>query len=111
MIISDLNYLEAANEEVFGGFTAMKNITTTVSSTVNFSSNSTITQTFNKDGAINFKSNVSGNSATLLFENEAIGKNTLVEGELTQLVIQGELSSQAGKFVASTNGRRSPWWC
>jgi hypothetical protein len=109
MIISDLNYLEAANEEIFGGmapkpgFTATKTVTTTVSSTVNFNSTSVITQNFNKDGAINFKSNVSGNSATLLFENEAIGSNTLVEGELTQLVIHGQLSSQAGKFVASVN--------
>jgi hypothetical protein len=105
MIISDLNYLEAASEEIFGGFrfNAAKTVTTTVSSTVNFNSTSVIKQNFNKDGAINFVSNVSGNSATLLFENEAIGSNTLVEGELTQLVIHGQLSSQAGKFVASTN--------
>jgi len=109
MIISDLNYLEVATEEVAGGswytpgFNFNKNLNTNVNTRVNFAANSNVTSTFNKSAYINVYSNVKGNSSSLAFANEAAGPNSNTQGEFSQLAVAGQGSSQDGIFVAAAN--------
>ena len=67
-----------------------------------------ITDDFTKKATIDVKSHVTGNSASLGFDNEAIGKNSNVQGSFSQETIAGQGSSQAGLFVSAANGRVSP---
>src|SRR5438270_897543 len=47
--------------------------------------------------------NVLGNSATLSFDNEAIGPNSHVQRDFSQVAIAGVGSSQSGTFIAAAN--------
>lgn len=106
MIISDLNYLEITTQEVFGGQNIAfgKVLNSTSSNTANFNSASNINEVFTKNATINVATTVRGNSATLFFDNEAVGRNTNVQGAFSQLAVAGSLSSQAGNFVAAAVG-------
>ena len=57
-------------------------------------------------GGVFGKSYVVGNSAGFGFDNEGIGKNSMVQGTLSQTTVAGQGSSQSGLFVsAATLGR------
>jgi len=80
-----------------------KDITSTVSNNVNFDANSQVLDLFIKKASIDVFSHVKGNSASLAFDNEALGKNSNVQGSFSQDVIAGKGSTQAGLFVAAAN--------
>jgi ABC-type glycerol-3-phosphate transport system substrate-binding protein len=82
-----------------------KNLSSTSTNNVNFTGKSNITDYFNKYANINVKSRVIGNSASLAFDNEAIGKNSNVQGSFSQGTVAGTGSSQSGLFVSAANGR------
>ncbi|WP_066379671.1 MULTISPECIES: hypothetical protein [unclassified Anabaena] len=108
MIISDLNYLETANQEVFGGWGGTvvnfdKDLNTHIDTDIDFDFDSYIDQDFYKDGHINFNVDVHGNSATLAVDNEAYGYDTLVEAIAGQLTIENKLSSQYFKLVSAVD--------
>jgi len=88
-------------------FDFTKNLTSTTTNNVNFSGKSNITDNFTKKAYIDVKSHVVGNSASLLFDNEASGKNTNVQGAFSQGTIAGQGSFQSGLFVSAANGRVS----
>ncbi|MFM6207645.1 hypothetical protein [Planktothrix sp.] len=112
MIISDLNYLEDANQEIVGGcggsggnpppptYSFSKNVSATDTAVFSITGSSDITDTLNKTATYSATiTSVTGNSGSLAFTNEAIGDNTNVQGSLSQLVTTGS-SNQSGIFVA-----------
>lgn len=80
-----------------------KDITSTVSNNVNFNANSQVLDLFQKLALINVQSHVTGNSASLGFDNEAVGKNSNVQGTFSQTAIANQGSAQGGTFVAVAN--------
>jgi hypothetical protein len=86
-------------------FDFTKNLSSTSNNNVNFTGNSNITDTFTKKANINVKSYVVGNSASLAFDNEAIGKNSNVQGSFSQQTVAGQGSSQSGLFISAASGR------
>jgi hypothetical protein len=86
-------------------FDFTKNLSSTSSNTVDFTGKSNITDAFTKKAFIDVKSFVKGNSASLAFDNEAIGKNSNVQGSFSQQTVAGQGSSQSGLFVSAANGR------
>jgi hypothetical protein len=88
-----------------GSFNFTKNLNSTSNNNVNFTGNSNITDNFTKTANINVKSYVIGNSASLGFDNEAVGKNSNVQGTFSQETVAGQGSSQSGLFVSAANGR------
>ena len=90
-----------------GSFDFTKNLQSISSNNVNFTGNSNIKDTFNKTANIKVNSYVKGNSASLGFDNEAVGKNSNVQGSFSQETVAGQGSSQSGLFVSAANGRMS----
>ena len=90
-----------------GSFDFTKNLQSTSTNNVNFTGNSNITDTFKKTANIKVKSYVIGNSASLAYDNEAIGRNSNVQGSFSQQTVAGQGSSQSGLFVSAANGRMS----
>jgi hypothetical protein len=82
-----------------------KDIDSMSNNNVKFKGNSNISHEYNKEAYIDVYSRVKGNSATLDYDNEAVGKNSNVQGTLSQISIAGQGSSQAGSFVSAANGR------
>ena len=80
-----------------------KDLTSLSSNNVNFNANSQVLDLFQKLALINVQSHVTGNSASLGFDNEAVGKNSNVQGSFSPDVIAGKRSTQAGLFVAAAN--------
>jgi hypothetical protein len=72
MIISDLNYLESVNEEVFGG--SGININSTFTLNKNVTANVNIKEVFNKSVTLTLSG--SGNGAEVLGSSDANGNNT-----------------------------------
>lgn len=73
MIISDLNYLESVDEEIFGG--AGININSNFNLDKNVDSDVNVNETFNK--AVNLDlSGLSGNGAEVLGSSDAQGNDT-----------------------------------
>ena len=106
MIISDLNYLEDANQEIVGGtffpdpgYTFVKNVSAVDTSVASITVTSNVVDILNKTANYSASANVVNNSASLAFTNEAIGANTNTQGSLSQLVTTGS-SNQSGIFVA-----------
>src|SRR6516162_8022955 len=66
------------------GFDFTKNLKSTSSNNVNFTGKSDITDSFKKTANIKVNSYVKGNSASLAYDNEAIGKNSNVQGSFSQ---------------------------
>jgi hypothetical protein len=87
-----------------GQFNFQKNLGSNTNNDVTFRGNSAISDTFSKRASIDVNSHVTGNSASLAFDNEALGKNTNVQGAFSQETIAGQLSSQSGLFVSAANG-------
>jgi len=86
-------------------FNFTKNLTSTSNNNVNFNANSQVMDAFEKLALIDVQSHVKGTSASLGFDNEAIGKNSNVHGTFSQQTVAGQGSSQAGLFVSAANGR------
>jgi hypothetical protein len=84
-----------------------KQINSTSNNNVNFNAYSDIQHNYMKQAYIDVFSKVKGNSSTLDFDNEAIGKNSNVQGTLSQISVAGQGSSQTGSFVSAANGRVS----
>jgi len=80
-----------------------KNLTSTTTNNVNFNATSNIQELLVKQALILALSNVQGNSAALAFDNEAIGNNTHVQGDFSQITKAGVLSSQSGTFISAAN--------
>jgi hypothetical protein len=89
------------------GFDFTKNLKSTSSNNVNFTGKSNITDTFKKTANIKVNSYVRGNSGSLAFDNEAVGRNSNVQGSFSQETVAGQGSSQSGLFVSAANGRMS----
>ncbi len=90
-----------------GSLDFSKKISSTSNNTVNFTADRDISDSYSKYATIKVKSHVTGNSATMDFDNEAVGRNSNVQGTLSQISIAGQGSSQAGSFVSAANGRVS----
>ena len=73
MIISELNYLESAEAEVFGGEGININSTFTLTKAVD--ANVNVNETFNKTVNLDL-GGLSGNGAEVLGSSDAQGKNT-----------------------------------
>jgi len=86
-------------------FNFTKNLTSTSNNNVNFNANSQVMDAFEKLALIDVQSHVKGTSASLGFDNEAIGNNSNVQGTFSQQTVAGQGSSQAGLFVSAANGR------
>jgi hypothetical protein len=71
---------------------------------VNFAAQSDVKDIFQKYADIKVKSHVTGNSASLGFDNEAVGRNSNVQGTFSQISVAGQGSSQTGLFVSAANG-------
>ena len=87
-----------------GSFDFTKNLQSISSNNVNFTGKSNITDTFKKTANIKVNSYVKGNSGSLAFDNEAVGRNSNVQGTLSQETVAGQGSSQSGLFVSAANG-------
>jgi hypothetical protein len=61
-----------------------------------------------KEAQIKVNSQVRGNSASLGFDNQAIGKNSAVQGTFSQETVAGVGSSQSGLFISAANGAMRP---
>lgn len=109
MIISDLNYLEDANQEIVGGlffcpppspgYTFTKTVSATDTAVFSITGTSTITDTLTKTANYTSNVTVSGNSGSIAFTNEAIGGATNTQSSFSQLVTDGS-SNQSGMIVA-----------
>ena len=75
----------------------------TSSNNVSFTGNSNIADTLTKKANIAVKSYVIGNSASLAFDNEAVGKNSNVQTSISQEVVAGQGSSQSGLFFSAAS--------
>ena len=80
-------------------------LSSTTSNSVNFTANSNISDAFIKIADIKAKSYVTGNSASLAFDNEAVGKNSTTQGSFSQATVAGQGSSQSGLFVSAVGHR------
>ncbi|XHR81562.1 MAG: hypothetical protein ACFKPT_25660 [Gloeotrichia echinulata GP01] len=103
MIINDLGYLEICSEEVFGGtnYSFTKKVAATFNNTANIAISSTVTDTLTKKATYNVTSTVTGNSASIAFDNEAVGKASNTQSAFSQVVVGGQSSNQSGTIVAS----------
>jgi hypothetical protein len=80
-----------------------KSISSNSRNNVAFTGTSQVLDLFQKEAFIDVFSHVKGNSASLGFDNEAVGKNSNVQGTFSQIAIAGQGSSQSGLFVAAAN--------
>jgi len=107
MIIADINYLEVTTEDVVGGsgpgFGFTKTLTSTQNNNINFSNVSSIKEDTNINKTIKADSTIKGNSTLVLVDAEALGANTLVEVEASNLSIAGQISSVGLKVVTAAN--------
>jgi spore coat protein U-like protein len=87
-----------------GSFDFTKNLQSISSNNVNFTGKSNITDTFKKTANIKVNSYEKGNSGSLAFDNEAVGRNSNVQGSFSQETVAGQGSSQSGLFVSAANG-------
>jgi hypothetical protein len=87
-----------------GTFGFSKNLSSVSNNIVTFSGRSEIYDVFQKEALIDVRSHVIGNSASLAFDNEAIGKNSNVQSSFSQQTVAGQGSSQSGLFVSAANG-------
>jgi hypothetical protein len=85
-------------------FEFSKDIDSSSSNNVAFTGQSKVLDVFLKKAQIDIDSHVKGNSASLGFDNEAVGKNSNVQGTLSQISVAGQGSSQSGLFVSAANG-------
>ncbi|MUG99613.1 hypothetical protein F7734_47980 [Scytonema sp. UIC 10036] len=106
MIISDLQFIQAANEvAVVGGgrFDYKKDLDIKVDSNVDLDFDSNTDIKFDKYTNIKSDVDLDGNSATFVFDAEAIGSDTDSEVVISALAVEGKLSSLAGSVVVAAD--------
>ncbi|WP_353931910.1 hypothetical protein WJM97_04820 [Okeanomitos corallinicola TIOX110] len=109
MIINDLNYLEIATEEVVGGwgytpgFSYEKELDIEVETEIKFDTEIDFKKNYNADIKIDSDADIKGNIATLTFDVEAIGKDTLAEVDVAVLAVENKLSSVTGSMISAVN--------
>ena len=74
----------------------------------NFQAQSQVQDQLLKQALIQVDSQVRGNSGSLGFDNQAIGKNSAVQGTFSQETVAGVGSSQSGLFISAANGAMRP---
>jgi hypothetical protein len=92
-------------DKITAGGSLTRDLTSTSSNTFNSSGNSQITSSF--QGGIGIYSHVKGNSASLAFDNQAVGKNGSVQGSLSQVTAAGQGSAQTGLFASDSGNSAS----
>jgi hypothetical protein len=106
MKISDLSYLETVEVNVVGGRSRRTEVKKEIDLNVDFDLNIDTNINFSKDFSANIYINsdvdVKGNSASITFDAEAIGDNSVVEVDLVVLTTDG-LSSVSGTIIAAVN--------
>jgi hypothetical protein len=104
MNISDLNYLEAVEVNVVGGYGTRTEVKKDIDLKVDFDLDIDIDIDFKKNFDANIYINsdvdVKGNSTTLTFDAEAIGYDSVVEVDLVVLTTDG-LSSASGSIISA----------
>ncbi len=100
MIINDINYLEATNEEVFGGIHVSKDVNIDVSLDLDFSANVDIDVDKDYDVKLDSTVTISGNFASALFDVTAIGNNSFAESDVA-VTVTGGLSEISGLLTAA----------
>jgi hypothetical protein len=101
---NQMDKVTAGAADTNNNFNFSKDLSSQSDNQVNFSGNSKITDLFAKKASIAVDSHVKGNSASLAFDNEAVGKNSNVQGSFSQISVAGQGSSQSGLFVSAANG-------
>jgi hypothetical protein len=106
MNISDLNYLEAVEINVVGGYGTRTEVKKDIDLKVDFDLDIDIDIDFKKNFDANIYINsdvdVKGNSTTLTFDAEAIGYDSVVEVDLVVLTTDG-LSSASGSIISAVD--------
>ena len=92
-------------DEITAGGSFTRDLTSTSSNTFNSSGNSQITSSF--QGGVGIYSHVKGNSASLAFDNQAVGKNGSVQGSLSEVTAAGQGSAQTGLFASASGNSAS----
>jgi hypothetical protein len=100
MIINDINYLEATNEEVFGGIHVSKDVNIEVDVALDFSADVDIDVNKDYDVDLNSTVKISGNFASALFDVTAIGNNSFAESDVA-VTVTGGLSEISGLLTAA----------
>jgi hypothetical protein len=107
MNISDLNYLEAVEVKVVGGWGSYgggtnvdKDLDSNISVDLDIDTDIDFDKYFDANININSDVYVNGNSTTVTFDAEAIGGDSLVEVDLAVLTTDG-LSSAAGSIISA----------
>lgn len=105
MIIHDLSYLETISENgVVGGYGTVvkKKINAQVNVDLNTDVDIDIDKDFDADADLDAQVNIDGNLATLTFDVEAIGNNTLAEADVA-VIATDSLSSVSGTLIAGVD--------
>jgi hypothetical protein len=104
MIISDLAYLEVVTEEVFGGSGVKASKRVNLNTKVNqvFKVNIDIDAKKDIKSDIDSKVDVKGYAAITVFDNTAIGPNTYVESNVSNIAKVG-LSESSGSLFAAVS--------
>jgi hypothetical protein len=106
MNISDLNYLEAVEVNVVGGYgtrtEVKKDIDLKVDFDLDIDTNIDFKKNFDANIYINSDVDVYGNSTTVTFDAEAIGYDSVVEVDLVVLTTDG-LSSASGSIISAVD--------
>ncbi|MGC2201614.1 MAG: hypothetical protein WA633_15940 [Stellaceae bacterium] len=92
-------------DKITAGGSFTKDLTSTSSNTFNSSGNLQIANSI--QGGVGINSRVKGNSASLTFDNQAVGKNASVQGSLSQLTAAGQGSAQTGQFASAAGNSAS----
>ncbi|NJK38892.1 MAG: hypothetical protein HC835_01010 [Oscillatoriales cyanobacterium RM2_1_1] len=99
MIISDLNYLEVAQEPVVGGVFVAKFVDISVDVDQDFNVNIDVDVNKDIDATLDSNVDISGNFASLTFDVTAIGNNSFAEGDVS-VIVTGDLSEVSGTLIA-----------
>lgn len=103
MIINDINYLEATNEEVFGGMVSVdKDVSIDYEANFDFEVDVNVDIVKDIDVTLDSTVNITGNFANLIFDVTAIGNNSLAEADVSATVTGG-LAEVGGTLIAAVD--------
>ncbi|MDJ0732526.1 MAG: hypothetical protein QNJ47_00315 [Nostocaceae cyanobacterium] len=105
MIISDINYIQSTNEEVFGGYSFYYSAKKEQKVEAEFDFDSKVDKDKYVDVYIDVYADldIKGNYAEVGYEIEAIGKDTIAEHDFALLAVENKLSSAAGNAIAAVD--------
>ena len=102
MIINDINYLEATNEEVVGGIHNNKDVMIDVDLDLDFGADVDIDVNKDVDVKLDSDVDISGNFASALFDVTAIGNNSFAESDVA-VTVTGNLAEVSGLLTAAVD--------